>query len=94
MIVSGYVERYRGQRLELPQLVVDGARFGVKRCTCAENSSASPSCRRAQHSTANRSRGTALRGDVPATFRLQLLPPLAVAAAVAFKLTGSDKGVW
>jgi hypothetical protein len=31
---------------------------------------------------------------VPATFRLQLLPPLAVAAAVAFKLTGSDKGVW
>ena len=37
---------------------------------------------------------TALRGDVPATFRLSLLPPLASAAAVAYKLTGSDKGVW
>jgi hypothetical protein len=26
--------------------------------------------------------------------RLSLLPPLASAAAVAYKLTGSDKGVW
>lgn len=37
---------------------------------------------------------TALRGDVPATFRLSLLPPLASVAAVAFRLTGSDKGIW
>ena len=37
---------------------------------------------------------TALRGDVPATFRLGLLPPLASAAAISFKLTGSDKGIW
>jgi hypothetical protein len=37
---------------------------------------------------------TAARGDVEGTFRLTLLPPLATAAAVAFKLTGSDKGVW
>jgi hypothetical protein len=36
----------------------------------------------------------ALRGDVPAALRLSLLPPLASAAAVAFKLTGSDKGIW
>lgn len=37
---------------------------------------------------------TALRGDVPATLRLSLLPYLASAAAVAFRLTGSDKGIW
>jgi hypothetical protein len=36
----------------------------------------------------------AFSGNVPATFRLSLLPPLASAAAVAFKITGSDKGVW
>jgi hypothetical protein len=36
----------------------------------------------------------ALQGDVQGTFRLNLLPPLALAAAVAYKLTGSDKGVW
>ncbi len=37
---------------------------------------------------------TGLRGDVPATFRLSLLPPLASVAAVAYKLTGSDIGSW
>ena len=37
---------------------------------------------------------TAFRGDVPATLRLSLLPYLASAAAVAFRITGSDKGIW
>jgi hypothetical protein len=35
-----------------------------------------------------------LRGDVRALLRLPLLPPLAVSALVAHKLTGNDKGVW
>jgi Uncharacterised nucleotidyltransferase len=33
-------------------------------------------------------------GDLRAIFRLPLLPPLAVSALLAFRLTGSDKGVW
>jgi hypothetical protein len=33
-------------------------------------------------------------GDLRAVFRLPLLPPLAVSALLAFRLTGSDKGVW
>ncbi|HKW19117.1 MAG TPA: nucleotidyltransferase family protein [Terriglobales bacterium] len=33
-------------------------------------------------------------GDLRAIARLPLLPPLAVSALVAFRLTGSDKGVW
>jgi hypothetical protein len=36
----------------------------------------------------------AFRGDVPATLRLSLLPYLASAAAISYKLTGSDKGIW
>lgn len=32
--------------------------------------------------------------DFRAMFRLPLLPPLAVSAAVAYRLTGSDKGIW
>jgi len=31
MIVSGYIERYRGNGLELPKLVSDGARFGAEK---------------------------------------------------------------
>ena len=33
-------------------------------------------------------------GDFRAMWRLPLLPPLAVSAAVAHRLTGSDKGIW
>jgi hypothetical protein len=33
-------------------------------------------------------------GDLRAMSRLPLLPPLAVSALLAFRLTGSDKGVW
>ena len=33
-------------------------------------------------------------GDFRAMSRLPLLPPLAVSALVAYRLTGSDKGVW
>jgi Uncharacterised nucleotidyltransferase len=33
-------------------------------------------------------------GDLRAISRLPLLPPLAVSALVAFRLTGTDKGIW
>ena len=33
-------------------------------------------------------------GDLRAISRLPLLPPLAVSALLAYRLTGSDKGVW
>ncbi len=32
--------------------------------------------------------------DLRAMFRLPLLPPLAISALVAYRLTGNDKGVW
>jgi len=94
MIVSGYAERYRGQPLELPQLVLDGARFGVEKVHVRGKFIRVPIMPQGAALYSEQVTRTALRGDVPATFRLQLLPPLAVAAAVAFKLTGSDKGVW
>jgi hypothetical protein len=36
----------------------------------------------------------ARRGDIRAITRLPLLPPLAVSALMAYRFTGSDKGVW
>jgi len=94
MIVSGYVERYRGQGLELPQLVLEGARFGAEKVHVRGKFIRVPIMPQGAALYTEQVTRTALRGDVPATFRLQLLPPLAVAAAVAYKLTGSDKGVW
>ena len=93
-IVSGYVERYRGQGLGLPQLVLDSARFGAEKVYVRGRFIRVPILPQGAALYTEQVTRTALRGDVPATFRLQLLPPLAVAAAVAFKLTGSDKGVW
>lgn len=34
------------------------------------------------------------RGDVRAVLRLPLLPPLALTALLAYRVTGSDKGIW
>jgi len=33
-------------------------------------------------------------GDLRAMFRLPLLPPLAMSALIAYRVTGSDKGIW
>jgi hypothetical protein len=93
-IVCDYVKTYRGSAPELPQDVVAAAQFGGEavyvrgrfiRVPVVPNG-ASLYTRQVTHA--------ALRGDVPATLRLSLLPPLASAAAVAYKITGSDKGVW
>jgi len=35
-----------------------------------------------------------IKGDIRAITRLPLLPPLAISALVAYRVTGSDKGVW
>jgi len=35
-----------------------------------------------------------LNGELRNTLRLSLLPCLATAAALEFKITGSDKGIW
>ena len=39
-------------------------------------------------------KAAALHGHMGAAFRLSLLPPLASVAAIAYKVTGSDKGIW
>jgi hypothetical protein len=38
--------------------------------------------------------GASKRGDMRAVLRLPLLPPLALSALVAYRVTGTDKGIW
>jgi len=93
-IVADYVQRYSGRVLPLPQYVRSAARFGGEQVTPGGKFLRVPIMPYGAKLYTEQVRQTALRGDVPATFRLSLLPPLASAAAVAYKLTGSDKGVW
>ena len=93
-IVSGYVARYQGQPLPLPEMVRSAARFGAERIRVRSRFLRVPVMPEGAALFTRQVTHTALSGDVPATFRLNLLPPLALAAAVAYRLTGSDKGVW
>lgn len=93
-IVSDYVQRYRGAGLDLPPWVLNEARVGGDKIYTRARFLRLPILPYAARLYTQQITQAAFRGNVPATFRLSLLPPLASAAAVAFKITGSDKGVW
>jgi Uncharacterised nucleotidyltransferase len=92
VLVREYVERYGG-RLELPSEVMAAAYSRELRVQFRNTFLRVPVGRAAalyssQLFAAGRHR------DMRAITRLPLLPPLAVSALVAYRLTGSDKGVW
>jgi hypothetical protein len=93
-IVSDYVQQFRGSALHLPEAVRHAASFGGDKVYLRGKFIRVPIMPHGAELYTRQVTSAALRGDVPATFRLSLLPPLASAAAVAYKFTGSDKGVW
>lgn len=93
-VVSDHVKRYRGAPLALPDFVFAAARFGGNQIRARARFLRVPVLPYGAALYTYQVTQAAARGDVPATFRLSLLPYLASAAAVAYKMTGSDKGVW
>jgi hypothetical protein len=93
-IVSDYVAEYRGAGLNLPANVVETAVCGGKDVHAKNLFLRVPILPHGASLYTRQVKTTALRGDVGAAFRLSLLPPLASVAALAFKVTGSDKGIW
>lgn len=93
-IVSDYVKQYRGIGLSLPNEILCAAPFGGEKVFVKGRFIRVPIMPQGADLYTRQVTSAAFRGDVPATFRLSLLPPLASAAAVAFKITGSDKGIW
>ncbi len=94
MIVSDYVRQYRGTGLELPVMVARAARFGGDQVVTRKKFLRIPMFPQGAVLYTKQLTKTALRGEAAAAFRLSLLPGLASVAAVAAKLTGSDKGIW
>jgi hypothetical protein len=93
-IVSDYLVRYRGYGLTLPKAVLDGAPFGGEKIYVRARFIRVPIVPQGAKLYSRQMTRTALDGNVAATLRLSLLPPLASAAALSYKLTGSDKGIW
>jgi hypothetical protein len=92
-IVSDFVKKFRGRGLTLPAMVTKDAKVSGDDVYVRKDFLRVPMPKGATLYTEQVTR-TALNGDVPATFRLGLLPYLASAAAISYKLTGSDKGIW
>jgi len=93
-IVCDYVREYGGEAPELPPAVLAAARFGGDVIFARGKFLRVPVMPNGAELYTRQITDTAFRGDVPATLRLSLLPYLASAAAVAFRITGSDKGIW
>jgi Uncharacterised nucleotidyltransferase len=93
-IVADYTGKYRGSAPELPSEVIAAARFGGDAIHVGGRFLRVPVLPNGAELYARQVATVASRGNVTATFRLSLLPYLASAAAVAYKLTGSDKCVW
>jgi hypothetical protein len=92
VIVSNYV-RQHGGRVDVPCEVVRSARSANLNVYFRDNFLRVP-MRPAAGLYGSQLLNASLHRDVRALTRLPLLPPLAVSALLAYRLTGSDKGVW
>jgi hypothetical protein len=93
-IASDFVKRFRGHGLNLPPMVTQAARVSGNDVHVRKDFLRVPIMPKGATLYTEQVTRTALNGDVPATFRLGLLPYLAASAAISYKLTGSDKGIW
>jgi hypothetical protein len=93
-IASEYRLRYTGSPLPLPKEVLAEATMGADKLTVSSGFIRIPIVPDGANLYGTQLLQTAMRGDVAATARLSLFPYLASAAAISYKLTGSDKGIW
>lgn len=94
VIVSDYMKKYRGHGLALPHAVTASA-VCCGDCVQVKNRFLRvPIMPQGMALFGAQVAKAAFNGDVGATWRLGLLPYLASAAAVSYKITGSDKGIW
>lgn len=94
VIVSDYAEDHRGSGLDLPQFVIDSARFGGERIYYERSFLRVPILPQSARLYGSQFAGVLGKGELYNTARLSLLPWLATAAIIGQKLTGSDKGIW
>ena len=94
VVISQYVERYRGYGVPLPSLVTDSARFGASPVRFRKDFLRVPILPHSLNLYAGELKTLLFRGQLRNSLRLSLLPGLATAAALEMKITGSDKGVW
>ena len=94
VILAEHVERFRGYGLALPDTVTEAARFDSKNVRYRHRFLRIPIFPQAAGLYAREWTNLLCSGELQNALRLSLLPGLAMAALVAAKVTGSDKGIW
>jgi hypothetical protein len=93
-IVDEYVQSYREAAFPLPVLVTRAARFGNDRICFRRKFLRVPIFPQGAGLYMSELQRLLLNGELQNTFRLSLLPCLAAAAALEWKITGNEGGIW
>lgn len=93
-ITSDYVKYFRGHGLPLPNSVMAAARFGGDQICFSKGFLRVPILPHSARLYASQLTSLMARGELKNAARLTMLPCLAAAAALQYKVTGSDKGIW
>ncbi len=94
VVISDYLNHYRGKGLDLPPFVRASARFGGDQLHFSRGFLRIPIMPQSATLYGSQLTTLLLNRELRNSVRLSLLPCLATAAAVGHKITGSDKGVW
>lgn len=93
-VVSDYVRQYRGNGVPLPLFLLSAARFGNEKVRFGKKFLRIPIVPDSARFYTAELKELFWNGEIRNTLRLGLLPLLATAAAVEYRITGSDKGIW
>lgn len=93
-IASDYVEYFRGRGFNLPGPVRSAARFGGDQIGFGKGFLRVPILPHSARLYAAQWTKLMTKGELRSAARLSMLPCLAAAAALQYKVTGSDKGIW
>jgi len=94
LVVQQYGVRYGGRAMTLPQSVNVAAQFSAEKTYLSQSFVRVPLVPQAANLFLRQFAGNGMKHNPRAMMRLSLLPLLATAAFVSFRMTGNDKGVW
>lgn len=93
-VVQQYGLRYGGGSIQLPHTVQTATQFSADKTYIGHSFVRVPLVPQAANLFLRQFAGNGRRHNPKAMIRLSLLPLLATAAFVSFRVTGNDKGVW
>lgn len=93
-LVSGYVHHYGGRHLELPRRVWLASSFGIEKVYANAGFLRLPLFPQGAQLYVRQLIRAMRRRDTTGAIRLGLVPPLAIAANIRFKVSGDEQGIW